>query len=273
MAKKKYKINDEVEHIRYGYGTVVAINFSARGEILKIDFEDDERRSLLISDANLYNITALESDEETGITTTDNIEIKPPKNRKPQKKKNKISSPVSKGETAIISSNKNIKTAFSKELDIVRKELEEDIDLEEDTDSETDIYNTAPTENIAADNIAADNVATDIEKIDYDKIALILRKILREHNAPKPPLKPSWEKGELILKPSKAGTGEVIIPIKEFYGKILSIYQELNLLEQQIQFMNNLTNEEKIHLSFYVSRIHSTLEIFDRLFIGETHKK
>jgi len=257
MAKKKYRINDEVEHIRYGYGTVVAINLSGRGEILKIDFEDGERRSLLISDHNLYNVTALESDEEEQTGITSNIEIKPPKNRKPQKKKNKISSPVLKEDTPIISSNNNTTTAPTEELDIVKKESIEDIN------SEIYLYNTNKTKDIS----------TITEKIDYDKIALILRKILREHNAPNPPLKPAWEKGELILKPSSADSGKVIIPIKEFYSKILSIYQELNLLEQQIQYMNNLTNEEKIHLLFYISRIHSTLEIFDRLFIGETHKK
>ena len=74
-----------------------------------------------------------------------------------------------------------------------------------------------------------------------------------------------WDKGTLILKPSDDSLKSKEIPIDTFFHKIVMVRDRLRVMEQRIN-SSKLTDEEKVNLQQYITRIYGSLTSFNILF-------
>lgn len=93
------------------------------------------------------------------------------------------------------------------------------------------------------------------------------------------PLGSKWVGGKMILQPGDESLQPKEIPIETFFHKIVMIRDRLRVLEQNINSHKILSNEEKIHLQQYITRIYGSLTTFNIFFrsreegfIGESGK-
>lgn len=75
-----------------------------------------------------------------------------------------------------------------------------------------------------------------------------------------------WEGGEMTLTPGKEGLQSKSIPIETFFHKIVMARDRLRVLEQNINSHSKLTEEEKVNLQQYISRIYGSFTTFNILF-------
>lgn len=74
-----------------------------------------------------------------------------------------------------------------------------------------------------------------------------------------------WDGGTLILKPSDEGLKSKEMPIDTFFHKIVMVRDRLRVMEQRIN-SSKLTDEEKVNLQQYITRIYGSLTSFNVLF-------
>src|SRR5690606_21431951 len=75
-----------------------------------------------------------------------------------------------------------------------------------------------------------------------------------------------WNKGKLILQPYSDSIQAKEIPIETFFHKIVMLRDRLRVMEQKINAHKTLTEEEKIEMQQYITRIYGTLTSFNILF-------
>jgi hypothetical protein len=85
------------------------------------------------------------------------------------------------------------------------------------------------------------------------------------------PLGEKWIDGTLILQPGKTGIQAKEIPIENFFHKIVMLRDRLRVLEQNINSNTNLSDEEKVNLQQYITRIYGSLTTFNILFAEKDH--
>lgn len=74
-----------------------------------------------------------------------------------------------------------------------------------------------------------------------------------------------WEGGKMILKPGSDKLKSKEIPIEGFFHKIVMVRDRLRVMEQRIN-SSKLTDEEKVNLQQYITRIYGSLTTFNILF-------
>lgn len=74
-----------------------------------------------------------------------------------------------------------------------------------------------------------------------------------------------WTGGSMILKPSDSNLKEKVIPIDAFFHKIVMIRDRIRTLEQRVN-ASKLTDEEKVNIQQYITRIYGSLTSFNVLF-------
>jgi hypothetical protein len=74
-----------------------------------------------------------------------------------------------------------------------------------------------------------------------------------------------WIGGTLILKPGEEGLKSKELPIDTFFHKIVMVRDRLRVMEQRIN-SSKMTDEEKVNLQQYITRIYGSLTTFNVLF-------
>jgi len=74
-----------------------------------------------------------------------------------------------------------------------------------------------------------------------------------------------WDGGTMILKPYDESLKPKEIPIDTFFHKIVMVRDRLRVMEQRIN-ASKLSDEEKVGLQQYITRIYGSLTTFNVLF-------
>ena len=105
------------------------------------------------------------------------------------------------------------------------------------------------------------------------EIEKVLRFVLEEQSALQEivPLGEKWIGGNMLLQPANLSLKPKEIPIENFFHKIVMLRDRLRVLEQNINSHEVLTDEEKINLQQYITRIYGSLTTFNILFADKEH--
>lgn len=107
----------------------------------------------------------------------------------------------------------------------------------------------------------------DKDLVSLDQVESMLIKVLRKFSDIQETVElgDKWIGGTMILQPGKKDVSAKEIPIEVFFHKIVMIRDRLRVMEQRIN-SSNLTDEEKVNLQQYITRIYGSLTTFNVLF-------
>ena len=116
------------------------------------------------------------------------------------------------------------------------------------------------------EEIIPENVTEEIET--HSEIEKSLLKILRLWNGNSEVVKlgDRWQGGMMVLQPADKTLKPKELPIGDFFHKIVMLRDRLRVMEQQINANKKLTDEDKVNLQQYITRIYGTLTTFNVLF-------
>ena len=80
------------------------------------------------------------------------------------------------------------------------------------------------------------------------------------------PLGDKWTGCVLVMKPGSDTLKEKEVPIDVFFHKIVMLRDRLRVLEQRINSHDKLTDEDKVNMQQYITRIYGSLTTFNVLF-------
>lgn len=85
------------------------------------------------------------------------------------------------------------------------------------------------------------------------------------------PMGNKWAGGKIILQPAGTSHKPKEIPIDIFFNKIIMLRDRLRVMEQRINSHDKLTEEDKVNLQQYLTRIYGSLTTFNILFKEDEH--
>jgi hypothetical protein len=105
------------------------------------------------------------------------------------------------------------------------------------------------------------------------EIEKVLRFVLEEQSALQEivPLGEKWTGGNMLLQPANLSLKPKEIPIESFFHKIVMLRDRLRVLEQNINSHPVLSDEEKVNMQQYITRIYGSLTTFNILFADKEH--
>ena len=124
-----------------------------------------------------------------------------------------------------------------------------------------ELKNTTPLDVIEALPAATDTVS--MKEVEQT-FKHLLKKYMGQHEEVR--LGDKWEGGTLLLQPADTDLKAKEIPIETFFHKIVMVRDRMRVLEQRINSSKNLSDEEKVNLQQYITRIYGSLTTFNVLF-------
>ena len=116
------------------------------------------------------------------------------------------------------------------------------------------------------EEIIAENVTIEVETVsDVEKSLLNILRLWSDASEIVP-LGDRWKGGTILLQPADKTQKAKEIPIDVFFHKIVMLRDRLRVMEQQINAHKILTDEEKVNLQQYITRIYGSLTTFNVLF-------
>ena len=121
------------------------------------------------------------------------------------------------------------------------------------------------------DEIIPENVTVEIETLSEGERSLL--KILRLWSDATEivPLGDRWKNGMMLLQPADKTQKPKEIPIDVFFHKVVMLRDRLRVLEQNINAHKQLSNEDKVNLQQYITRVYGSLTTFNVLFKNKEH--
>jgi hypothetical protein len=121
------------------------------------------------------------------------------------------------------------------------------------------------------DEIIAENVTAEIETVSETERSLL--KILRQWADVSEivPIGDKWLGGTMLLQTADKTLKPKEVPIDIFFHKIVMLRDRLRVLEQNINSHKKLTDEDKVNLQQYITRIYGSLTTFNVLFKNKEH--
>jgi hypothetical protein len=123
---------------------------------------------------------------------------------------------------------------------------------------------TAITEVMSAQ--ANDNTNRNMEELEKMFI-----RVLNDYSDIQKPIElgERWKGGKMVLHPENPSQKGKEIPIETFFHKIVMVRDRLRVLEQNINSNSKLSDEEKVNMQQYITRIYGSLTTFNILFASD----
>lgn len=121
------------------------------------------------------------------------------------------------------------------------------------------------------DEIIPENVTVEIETVSETEQSLLRILRLWMGIGEVVPLGDRWRGGTMLLQPADKTQKAKEVPIDVFFHKIVMLRDRLRVLEQNINAHKQLSDEEKVNLQQYITRIYGSLTTFNVLFRDKEH--
>lgn len=114
----------------------------------------------------------------------------------------------------------------------------------------------------------------DTDLISLSEVERILTSIIKRHSDLQEtvPLGGKWVGGKVVIYPGNQNLQAKEIPIDVFFNKIIMVRDRLRVMEQRINAHEGLSEEDKINLQQYLTRIYGSLTTFNTLFKETEHQ-
>ena len=119
---------------------------------------------------------------------------------------------------------------------------------------------------IGLDEIIPESVTVELETVsDVEKSLLKILRMWSDVNEIVP-LGDRWKGGTMLLQPADKTQKAKEVPIDIFFHKIVMLRDRIRVMEQQINAHKLLSDEDKVNLQQYITRIYGSLTTFNVLF-------